>query len=139
MKPLLLLIIIISGVSYAQSGKDSVLSSKKELPSGLSKLMIKQDTSKFTMRKFLVLNKILTYTLNYEYLDEMHKRALKEEIDKVFLTPMQQAQENLKQITKEIQFALEDKRSWWQKLLEDFLGIAKYVAAIALAVKTLLK
>lgn len=140
MKPQMLLILIfISAVCYAQNGKDTAVFSKKNLPKGLSNPGEKRDTSQFSRRQFLLLNNIIFYTINLNFMDGTPKKLLSEEMEKIKLTPMQQAEENLKEAMKYIKVETEDKRSGWQKFLEDFLGIAKYVAVIALGIKTLIK
>lgn len=140
MKPALILILIfISAQYYAQSGKDSLLLKRKEHLNGLNSDGEKKDTSHLRMKQFLLFNNIITYTTDLKYIADLPKRQLKEELEKIALTPRQLAEQNLKNIMKEIRVETEDKRSWFQKFFEDFLGIAKWVAVAALALKTLIK
>jgi len=131
--------IFLSVISIAQVRKDSTVKTGKDSMQNKKIFKERQDSSFINFLRFLQNNNLYFNPYGTGYISDLPKPTLKEEFSRKHITEKDIVEENLKKIAAEIKVEIEDKRPWWLKILEDFLGIASKVAAVALAVGQLLK
>jgi hypothetical protein len=135
----LIIIFFIFVQCYAQDKKESVVPHKTDTLAVPKVNTEKTDTSVLRIRSFFQNHHILFTMNNLPYFNAIPKVSLSHEFAEMVKTPRQLAEENLKNIMAEVREETADKRGWFLRFLEDFLGVAKKVVVVALAVAVLLK
>ncbi len=140
MKPAIVFLLLFSSVIYfAQVRKDSTAKTGKDSLQNKKIFEERQDSSFMIFYRFLQNNTLFFNPYGTGYMIDLQKPTLKEELGKKQITERAMAEENLNKIIAGIKVEVEDKRPWWLKILEDFLGVASKVAVVAIAVGRLFK
>lgn len=137
--PLIVIIFFIFVSCYAQNKKEAVVPHKTDSLAVLKGGVEKRDTAFLRIRQFFQNHHILFTMNNLPYFNAIPKVTLSHEFAEMVKTPRQLAEENLKNIMVEVRKETADKRGWFLRFFEDFLGVAKIAGAVILAAIVLLK